>query len=450
MTKDFKRILLANRSDCAVRIIRACKEMGIETVTIYSVEEKGAFHTRIADHSICIGETAYSESYLNAYKILSIASKYNVDAIHPGIGFLAENSDFAQLCEKMNICFIGPGSNIIDMMGNKITAKNVARECNVPILSDICIEELENEDILLRVKKNDYPVIIKATQGGGGKGIRIANTEDELVDSISICKRESEQSFGEGSIYVEKYITDAKHIEVQIMADKFGNVIHLGDRECSIQLHYQKLIEEARSSNISEELREKLYMDATTICKKIGYVGVGTVEFLVMGDEYYFMEMNTRLQVEHTITELITGIDIVKEQIRIAQGETLQYKQNDIHINGVALQCRITSQPELIKNHGRFGYITKYNMPGGYGVRVDSGYENNMKIDYLYDPLLCKICCYGSNKSEVVHRMIRCLNEMQIEGVGTNRDLLLNILNDTSFLRGDYSTNYVEKNMILS
>lgn len=445
MKKQYKRILVANRGDSAIRVIRACKEMGIETVGIYSKADKGLLHSRIADYSVCIGDVRSKDSYLNSYNILAVATYYKVDAIHPGIGYFAENADFAELCEKCGIDFIGPNSRAISLMGNKVEAKKAAKECGVPVIGDNSIEVLNYEDCAKYAGEIGCPVILKASNGGGGKGIRVAEYESDIPHLFEVCQREAEQVFGKSSILLEKYIEKAKHIEVQVLADKHGNVIHLGDRECTIQRKNQKLIEEARCNTLSTKVRNSMYQGAVDICKHIGYVGLGTVEYILEPDNSYcFMEMNTRLQVEHTISEMITGIDLVKEQIRAAQGEALAYKQEEVNFNGYAIQCRILSEyfnGEFMPDHGR---ITRFDLPGGPGVRVDTSYEMDNIVTTYYDSLLCKICCHGRDKLEAVNKMIRCLEEMRIEGVGNNREILMNILKDNRFLPGEYTTTFLD------
>jgi acetyl-CoA carboxylase biotin carboxylase subunit len=445
MSKQYKRILIANRGDSAVRIIRACKEMGIETVGVFSKADKDSLHTRLADHSVCLGDVRSKESYLNSYNILTVATKYNVDAIHPGIGYFAENADFVDLCNGYDIDFIGPSSQVIRLMGDKIRAKKAAKDCKIPIIGDNSYEICNSADCMRYADEIGYPVILKASNGGGGKGIRVVNQKEDLLYSFDICLKEAENVFGKSNILIEKYIQKAKHIEVQILADKYGNVLHIGDRECTIQRNNQKLIEEARCNTLPMEVRDRMYQGAVNLCKAIGYEGLGTVEYILGEDNsYYFMEMNTRLQVEHTISELITGIDLVKEQLRIAQGEKLRYKQDKVLFQGYAIQCRILSEyynGTFIPDNGR---ITRFDLPGGFGVRVDSSYENGNVITSYYDSLLCKLCCHGIDKAEAVKRMIRCLEELRIEGVANNREILINILNDPRFLLGDYTTSFLE------
>jgi acetyl-CoA carboxylase, biotin carboxylase subunit len=445
MSKQYKRILIANRGDSAVRVIRACKEMGIETVSVFSKADKGSLHSRIADYSVCLGDARSKESYLNSYNILAVATKYKVDAIHPGIGYFAENADFVDLCSSYGIDFIGPSSQVIRLMGDKIKAKKAAKECGIRIIGDNSYEVCNPADCMKYANEIGYPVILKASNGGGGKGIRVVNHEEDLLHALDICLKESEQVFGKSNILIEKYIQKAKHIEVQILADKYKNVIHIGDRDCTIQRNNQKLIEEARCDTLPLEVRNGMYQGAVNLCKAIGYEGLGTMEYILDEDNaYYFMEMNTRLQVEHTISELITGIDLVKEQIRIAQGETLRYKQDEVLFQGYAIQCRILSEyynGAFIPDHGR---ITRFDLPGGFGVRVDSSYECGNVVTSYYDSLLCKLCCHGMDKSEAVKKMIRCLEEMRIEGVANNREILMNILKNPRFLLGDYTTSFLD------
>lgn len=447
MTKHYKKILIANRGEIAVRIIRACKEIGIQTISVYSKEDKEALHTRLADYKICIGNGQNKDSYLNSYHILSAATYLKADAIHPGIGFFAESTDFAQMCKLSGIDFIGANNNALQIMGNKILAKQAAKECKVPIIGDDSVEVKTVEDCLTYIAENGLPVILKSAEGGGGKGIRVIYSIDDLEKSLTNCKKEAEASFHKNSILIEKFYEGAKHVEVQVLGDKYGNVIHLGDRECSIQRYNQKIIEETRCTNISEELRNKIYEESIKICKKINYEGPGTIEFLVLQDgSYFFMEMNTRLQVEHTITEMLTGIDLVKEQIRIAEGNQLKYEQQDIHFQGFALQCRILA--EYLNDNGKllpsYGRIKSWHMPGGFGIRVDTGYEIYNSVTPYYDSLLAKICCHGNSKEEAVNKMLSCLEEIRIDGISTNVNMLQLILKDYNFTHGSYDTNYVK------
>lgn len=445
MNRKYNRILVANRGDSAVRVIRACKEMDIETVSIYSKSDKGTFHTRIADYSVCIGDVQIKDSYLNAYNVLAVAIAYKVDAIHPGIGFFSENADFCELCEKSGIDYIGPGSLNLSLMGNKVRAKNTAKESKIPVISGDAVEIYNYNECLYYANKIGYPIIMKATNGGGGKGIRVVEKEEDLLRSLELCLKETNKVFGSSSVLIERYVEKSKHIEVQILADKYGNVIHLGDRECSIQRKNQKLIEETRCTTLNNDIRQNMYQGAIQLCKDIDYIGVGTVEYILEPDNsFYFMEMNTRLQVEHTITELITGIDLVKEQIRIAQGEVLKIKQEEVRFQGYVLQCRILAEYYNGTFISDFGEITRFDIPGGFGVRVDTSYEVNNSISTYFDSLLCKICCHDRNKTLAVSKMLRCLDELRIEGVSTNKEILINILKDNRFLSGDYITTFLD------
>lgn len=445
MMKKYKKILVANRGEIALRIIRTLKEMGIRSVAIYTDVEREAPYLRLADETVCIGAPG-DKGYLDTYKILSVADIYKVDAIHPGIGFLAESGNFAKLCEKAKIDFIGPTSRLIDLMGDKSTAKKVAKECGVPVVEGTNNPVNDYSECEKLASEVGYPLVLKATHGGGGKGIRFVEDQNDLKRNFDLCVRESNAAFNNSELLIERAIYGFKHIEVQILADKYGNAIHLGDRECTIQRANQKLIEEARCQSISEEIREKLYQDSLSIVKKIGYIGPGTVEFLVLSDDsYYFMEMNTRLQVEHTITELVTRLDLVKEQVSISEGNRLNYAQEDIRFDGYALQCRIIAEDPKNDFAPSFGQITKLNLPSGLNTRVDSGYLNENVVTPYFDSLLLKVCCKDDDKEKAVKKMQVCLDELIIQGVRTNTDFLQNILNKESFLLGKYNHKFVEE-----
>lgn len=440
-----KVVLVANRGEIAVRIIKALKEMGNKTIAIYSRADADALYTKIADEKICIGPPESKNSYLDTYKIISIAKLKNVDAIHPGIGFLAENADFAELCKANNIDFIGPDSEIIEQMGNKNSSKKIARKCEIPIIrgGDKPVKSLEECKEV--IKCIGYPVVLKASYGGGGKGIRVVKTEGELESNYKLCLREAEAAFSNCEMLIEQYIDNTRHIEVQILADQYGNVIHLGNRECTLQRANQKIIEEACSVNISEKLAEKLYQDAIKLARNIKYVGPGTVEFLVLSDEtYYFLEMNTRLQVEHTITELMTDIDIVKNQIKVFNGEKLEINTDNFTFDKYAIECRILAEDTNRMFMSSLGEITNWNMPGGNGVRVDTGYKCHDIVSPYYDSLLAKICCVGKCKDEVLKKMSICLTEAIVEGVKTNIDFLNHIIKDERFASGKYDNRYID------
>ncbi len=438
-------VLVANRGEIALRIIKALKEMGYKTIAIYSRVDADALYTKIADEKICVGPAESKNSYLDTYKIISIAKLKNVDAIHPGIGFLAENADFAELCKENGINFIGPDREIIEQMGNKNSSKKIAYECEIPIIKGGNESVNSLQECKEVIKGIGYPVVLKASFGGGGKGIRLVKTEEDLDSNYKLCLKEAEAAFSNCEMLIEQYIENTRHIEVQILADQYGNVIHLGNRECTLQRTNQKVIEEACSVNISKKLEEKLYQDAIKLAKKIKYVGPGTVEFLVLPDEtYYFLEMNTRLQVEHTITELVTDVDIVKNQIRVFNGEKLKINPGNIAFDKYAIECRILAEDINGSFMPSLGEITNWNMPGGNGVRIDTGYKSHDIVSPYYDSLLVKICCVGKCKEEALKKMSICLTEAIVEGVKTNIDFLHHIIKDERFASGKYDSRYID------
>ncbi len=439
------KILIANRGEIAVRIIRACKEMNIKTVAVYSEADKNALHTRLADESICIGPALSSKSYLNIKNIVEAAYLTNSDSIHPGFGFLSENSQFAKICEESNIKFIGPNSHIIDLLGNKSNAKKMMKQEGIPVIpgSDGSITNIE--EAILVAKDIGYPVILKASAGGGGKGIRIAKNQDELQKNYQIVKQEAKTSFNDDNIYLEKYIKNPRHVEIQILADEHGNIIHLGERDCTIQRKHQKIIEETPSTIIDEKLRNKMGSVAIKVAKLTGYTSCGTVEFLVDSEKnFYFMEMNTRIQVEHPITEMRTGVDIVKEQIKIAAGEELKYKQKDISFKGHSIECRINAENPNKNFMPCPGKIKEMNLPGGNGIRVDTAIYSGYTIPANYDSMIAKIIAYGINRNEAIAKMKRALEELVIDGVDTNRDFLFDIITNPNFIRGNFDTSFIE------
>ncbi|GMQ65022.1 acetyl-CoA carboxylase biotin carboxylase subunit [Vallitalea maricola] len=440
----FKKILIANRGEIAVRVIRACKEMGIKTLAVYSDIDRNSLHTKLADETICIGSANAKESYLNTYTILSAAVHKGVDAIHPGYGFLSENSQFARMCEECNITFIGPSSNTIELMGNKVNARNIVRQMNCPVMNaieSVKIDEIHNIDI---EKEIGYPVIIKAVSGGGGRGIRVVNSKDELYNNILNAKTEAENYFGNAELYIEKYIKNARHIEFQILADNYGNVVHLGERECSIQRKNQKMIEECPSSIIDNDMRNTMGQLAIAIAKQVNYSGVGTVEFLLDDNmNYYFLEMNTRIQVEHPVTEMVTGIDLIKEQIKAAAGLSLNIKQEDICITGHSVECRINADDAENNFIPQTGIIKRLILPGGPGVRVDSSVFNDYYISHYYDSLLAKIIVHGKNRDEAIKIMKRALKETEIKGIKNNIDFQYNIICCAEFESGKYNTQMI-------
>ena len=439
------KILIANRGEIAVRIIRACKEMNIKTVAIYSEADKDALHTRLADEAVCIGPADSRESYLNVKSIIEAANITGADSIHPGFGFLSENAQFAKICEESNIKFIGPSSKVIDMLGNKSNAKEIMKGAGVPTIpgSDGSVKGLK--DALKIAEKIGYPIMIKAAAGGGGKGIRIVNTKDELENSYNIVKKEAKLAFNDDEVYIEKFVEHPRHVEIQILADDHGNVIHLGERDCSIQRNNQKVIEETPSTAIDDKLRNKMGEAAVKAAKAAGYTSCGTVEFLLDKDKnFYFMEMNTRIQVEHPITEMRTGIDIVKEQIRIAAGEKLKIKQKEVKFNGHAIECRINAENPDKNFRPCPGKVTGLHFPGGNGIRIDSAIYAGYTIPANYDSMIAKIIAFGTSRNEAIAKMKRALEELVIEGVETNRDFLFEIITNPNFIRGDFDTQFLK------
>ncbi len=443
------KILIANRGEIAVRIIRACKEMNIKTVAVYSEADKDALHTKLADEAVCIGPADSKKSYLNIKNIIEAANITKADSIHPGFGFLSENSQFAKICEESNIKFIGPKSEIIDLLGNKSNSKKLMRKEGIPVIegSEGSINNLK--EAILVCEKIGYPILLKASAGGGGKGIRLVNSFNELEENYNLVKQEAKNSFGNDEIYIEKYIKEPRHVEIQIMADEHGNVVHLGERDCTIQRKHQKILEETPSTIIDEKLRCKMGNIAVKVAKIAGYTSVGTVEFLVDSDKnFYFMEMNTRIQVEHPITEMRTGIDLVKEQIKIAAGETLKVKQKEIEFRGHAIECRINAENPNQKFRPSPGKINDMNFPGGNGIRIDTAIYNGYLIPPYYDSMIAKIIAYGSNRNEAISKMKRALEELVIDGVDTNRDFLFDIITNRNFIRGNFDTSFIEKEIL--
>ena len=443
------KILIANRGEIAVRIIRACKEMNIRTVAVYSETDKDALHTRLADEAICIGPAPSNKSYLNIKNIITAAYVSKADGIHPGFGFLSENSEFAKICEESNIKFIGPKSEVIDLLGNKSNAKEMMKKAGVPVIpgSDGSVKTIEEACQI--AEKIGYPVILKAAAGGGGKGIRIVNNEMEIEKAYSIVKQEAKNAFNDDEIYIEKFIQNPRHVEIQILADEHGNVIHLGERDCSIQRNHQKVIEETPSTAIDDRIREQMGSDAIKAAKSSGYTSCGTVEFLVdKHGNYYFMEMNTRIQVEHPITEMRTGIDIVKEQIRIAAGEQLKIKQEDVEFKGHAIECRINAENPSKNFMPCPGKIEGLHLPGGNGIRIDSAIYDGYVIPPNYDSMIAKIITFGNSRNEAISKMKRALEEVVIDGIETNRDFLFNIIKNPNFIRGKFDTSFVENEIL--
>lgn len=443
------KILIANRGEIAIRIIRACKEMNIKTVAVYSEADKDSMHTRLADEAICIGPANSSKSYLNYKNIIEAAYITGSDSIHPGFGFLSENSQFAKICEESNIKFIGPSYDVIKLMGNKSNAKEMMEKAGVPVVPGSKGSVRSINEAKKIAKEIGYPVMIKAAAGGGGKGIRIVNNEDEMENCYNIVKQEALISFKDDEIYIEKFIQNPRHVEIQILADEHGNVIHLGERDCTVQRKNQKIIEETPSTAIDDKLREKMGDAAIKAAKKVGYTSCGTIEFLVdKNKNFYFMEMNTRIQVEHGITEERTGIDIVKEQIRIAAGEKLKIKQKDVEFRGHSIECRINAENPEKKFRPCPGKITGLILPGGNGIRVDTFVYEGYTIPANYDSMIAKIIATGKTRNEAISKMKRALEETVIEGVDTNIDFLFKIIRNSNFLRGKYDTSFIEKEIL--
>ena len=439
----FQKILIANRGEIALRILRACRELGIKTVAIHSDVDETAMHVRMSDESICVGPASAQSSYLNIPAIITTATMTNVDAIHPGYGFLSENKRFAEIIEEQGIKFIGPKSKHIEMMGNKIEAKRIMSKNSVPTVPGID-DVNDDKKIQLFIEEVGLPVIIKAASGGGGKGMRVVNNKENINKSINAAKAESKKAFNEDTVYIEKFLTTPKHIEIQILSDSHGNVITLGERDCSIQRKHQKLIEESPSTVLTNDEREEISELCRKAVKSIGYEGAGTLEFLFEDHKFYFMEMNTRLQVEHPITEMVTGIDLVKEQILIAFGEKLTIKQEDIKLHGHSIECRINAEhPEsFIPSPGK---ISQYHQPGGLGVRVDSAVYQGYKIPSHYDSMIGKLITFAETRNECIFKMKRALEEYIIMGINTNIQLHQNIIQSDEFLSGKYDINYMSK-----
>lgn len=441
----FEKILIANRGEIAVRIIRACRELGIYTVAVYSEADRDALHVTLADEAYCIGPTLSRDSYLNFANIMSVATLTEADAIHPGYGFLAENSDFAEICAACGIKFIGPGSDAIQTMGEKSTARETMRRAGVPIVPGSEGLVGSKEEALETAEAIGYPVLVKATAGGGGRGIRIVNSEAELTKALVTAQREAEANFGNAGVYLEKYLQNPRHIEVQVIADQHGHAIHLGERDCSVQRRMQKLIEEAPSPALDETLRVQMGQAAVRAAEAVNYEGAGTVEFLFEDGKFYFMEMNTRIQVEHPVTEMITGIDLIKEQIRVAAGEPLSYKQEDVQINGWAIECRINAENPAKDFRPSPGTVDFYLPPGGTGVRVDSSAYAGLKITPFYDSMIAKLIVWGNDREEAIARMRRALDEFVIEGIDTTIPFHIDVLNDERFMCGDVTTKFLDR-----
>ena len=441
-----KKVLIANRGEIAVRIIRACREMGIRTVAIYSEADKDALHVKLADQAICIGPAKSSKSYLNMKAILEAACLTGADSIHPGFGFLSENANFAKICEEIGIKFIGPNHELIELLGNKSKAKETMKNAGVPVVpgSDGLI--YSKDEAVKLAEKIKYPVILKASAGGGGRGIRIAHNKEELEKAYSLVKQEAKVSFNDDSIYMEKFIENPRHVEIQVLADEHGNGIHLGERDCSVQRRNQKIIEETPASIIDDETRKKMGEVAVKAVKEIGYTNAGTIEFLVdKNKDFYFMEMNTRVQVEHPVTEMVTGVDIIKEQIKIASGEKLSIKQKDVKMTGHSMEARINAEDPEKNFMPCAGTITGLHIPGGNGIRVDTAIYSGYTIPPTYDSMIAKVIVHGKTREESIAKLKSAVAELVVDGITTNADFILKILDNKNFQTNNYDTSFIEK-----
>ena len=440
----FKKILIANRGDVALRIVRACKEMGIKSVAIHSTADADSMHVRLADESVCVGPASSKDSYLNMQSIISAAVVTHADAIHPGIGFLSENAKFADMVVEHGFEFIGPSAQHMRMMGDKAVAKQTVAELGVPVVpgSKGLVENIEEARVVS--EEMGYPVLVKASMGGGGKGMKVAMTAEELDEAWNFARAEAKAAFGDDSVYIEKFLKQPKHIEIQLFGDKHGNGIHLGERDCSVQRRNQKLVEESPSPVITEELRNEIGEISANMVRKLGYVGAGTIEYLYEDGKFYFMEMNTRLQVEHPVTEMVTGIDLVKEQIRVANGEPLSYKQEDIKMKGHAIEARVNAEdPETFMPSP--GKIKGYHTPGGLGIRVDSALYGGYIVPSHYDSLIAKVIVHGDTREEAIARLHRALDEFVIDGVKTSNPLVRKVLDEEEFREGGYDNKWLER-----
>jgi len=442
----FRKVLVANRGEIAVRVIRACKELGISTVAVYSEADAEALHTKLADEAVCIGPAQIHRSYLSIPNIISAAEVTGADAIHPGYGFLAENAQFADICKSCHLTFIGPSANAIESMGHKSEARRKMIEAGIPVTPGTAGAIADGKEALKAAEEIGYPVMIKASAGGGGRGMRIAQNEKELEKFLQMAQAEAKSAFGNGDVYMEKYVDRPRHVEFQIIADAHGNVVHLGDRDCSIQRRHQKLVEEAPSPSISEKTRKEMGEVAVKAAKAVGYVNAGTIEFLVEPDgSYYFMEMNTRIQVEHPVTEMVTGVDLVKDQIRVAAGEKLGYSQDDIKRNGHAIEFRINAEDPSRDFMPAGGKVTLYNPPGGPGIRVDSHLYTGYEVPSYYDSLLAKLIVWGKDREEAINRGRRALEECVIMGLATTIPFHLEVLENAVFKKGEVYTDFIAK-----
>lgn len=442
----FQKILIANRGEIAVRIIRACRELGIKTVAVYSEADREALHTQLADEAICIGPASSLESYLNMERILSATIAAKADAIHPGFGFLSENSKFVEMCQKCNITFIGPSAEVINRMGNKSEARATMMKAGVPVVPGTKDPVYTAEEGKRIAGEIGYPVMIKASSGGGGKGMRISESAEDFTENFQTAQMESVRGFGDDTMYIEKYVQNPKHIEFQIIADKFGNVVQLGERDCSIQRHHQKVIEESPSAILTPELRKAMGETAIHAARAASYENAGTIEFLLdKNKNFYFMEMNTRIQVEHPVTEMVSGVDLIKEQIYIAAGLPLSVKQEDISLNGHAIECRINAENPAKNFMPCPGRINEVHLPGGYGVRIDTAVYSGYEIPPYYDSMIAKVIVHDKTRASAIDKMRSTLGELILDGVTTNVDFQYEILNNEDFQAGDFTTDFIEE-----
>ncbi len=446
MIKKITKILVANRGEIAIRVMKTAQKMGIKTVAVYSTVDRNALHVKFADEAVCIGEAASSQSYLRGDKIIEVAKELGVDAIHPGYGFLSENAQFAELCEKNNIIFIGPKSKAIEMMGNKLAAKEAVKDYDIPMVpgTEDAITDIEEAKKI--ATSIGFPILIKAAAGGGGKGMRIVEKEADFTSQMDRAISEAVNAFGDGSVFIEKYVTKPRHIEIQVMADSHGNIVYIFERECSIQRRHQKVIEEAPSAVLTPELRKKMGEAAVKVAKACDYLGAGTVEFLLDDQHnFYFLEMNTRLQVEHPVSEIIAGLDLVELQIKVAQGEALPMKQEDLKINGHAMELRVYAEDPLNDFLPNVGFLSTYILPEGEGIRVDNGIEQGTDVPIYYDPMLSKLITYGKNREEAIALMIKAIDNYHVEGVATTLAFGKFVMQHEAFRSGEFDTGFVKK-----
>jgi acetyl-CoA carboxylase, biotin carboxylase subunit len=442
----FEKILIANRGEIALRIIRACKDLGIKTVAVYSDVDQGCLHVKFADEALCIGPGPSKDSYLNIPAIISAAEITDVEAIHPGYGFLAEDSHFAEVCKSCKIAFIGPNPKNLELMGDKLRARKTAKKANVPVIPGSDGAVTNEEEALAVANRIGYPVVVKAVAGGGGKGMRVCHNDVRLVSAYITAQREAEVAFGNKDLYIEKFLSNVRHVEVQVLADKYGHAVHLGERDCTVQRRFQKLIEESPSPRVNSKLRKKLGDTALKLVKEINYDNVGTVEFVLdQNDNFYFLEMNTRIQVEHPVTEIVTGVDLLKEQIKSAAGEKLSLSQSKIKVEGHAIECRINAEDPYNNFMPSPGTIESLYFPGGFGLRVDTHIYSGYSIPPFYDSLIAKIIAYGKNRDEAIINMRRALDELLVEPIKTTTPFLREIIQDDRFCRSEYYTDFIER-----